>query len=68
MYWIMIEKKVMYIYYKDLHGLAKFESWNLQFDDPSFVIITIYLGCLIHVPEKTRRGEEILHFHNMAMP
>ena len=51
MYWIMIEKKVMHIYYNDLHGLAKFGSWNLQVDDTSFVIITKYLGCLIHVPE-----------------
>ena len=52
MYWIVIEKKkVMNIYYNDAQGLAKLGSWNLQFDDPSFVIITIYLGFLIHVPE-----------------
>ena len=36
--------------------------------DPFLVFITTYLVCLVHVPVWTRRGEEILHFHNMAMP
>ena len=39
--------------------------YNLE--DPSLVIITIYIVCLIHAPEKTRRGQEILLFHDMAM-
>ena len=36
--------------------------------DHFLVIVTIYLICLIHVPVQKRRGEEILHFHYMAMP
>ena len=35
--------------------------------DPSFVIITTYLICLIHAPVDMKR-EEILHFIYMAMP
>ena len=34
--------------------------------DPSLFIIALYLICLIHALEKTRRGEEILHVHYMT--
>ena len=35
-------------------------------ENPSLVIITLNLICLIHAPERKRRREEILHFHYMT--
>ena len=52
-------------HYKNPHpGVMKFTILV----NPSFVIITIYLICLIHAPVQTRRGREILHSDYMTMP